>query len=79
MAGRYVSAYEKKGLTQGSCFQTHRGSTAERSAEGPAVDVTGMKNHTRLLSVAAVQCLSRKIGVVSVGCRSEENGEEEKV
>lgn len=43
------------------------------------VDVTGMRSHTRLLSVAAVQCLSRKIGAVSVGCRSGENGGEEKV
>ena len=79
MVGRYMSAYEKKGLTQGSCFQTHRGSIAGRSMEGPVADVTGMKNHTRLLSVAAVQCLSCKIGAVSVGCRSGENGEEEKV
>jgi hypothetical protein len=79
MVGRYMSAYEKKSLTQGPHFQTHRGSTAERSAEGPVVDVTGMKNRTRLLSVAAVQCLSCKIGTVSVGCRSGENGGEEKV
>ena len=57
----------------------HRESIAERSVEGPVVDVRGMKNHTRLLSVAVVQCLSRKIRVVSVGCRSGENGEEEKV
>ena len=71
-----MSAYEKEDLTQGPCFQTHRGSTAERSVEGPAVDATGMKNHTRLLSVAVVQCLSRNGTVVSVGCRLGENGEE---
>ena len=40
------------------------------------VGVTTMKNHTRLLSVAVVQCLSRKRRMVSVVCRSGENGEE---
>lgn len=43
------------------------------------VDVTRTKNHTLLLSVAVVQCLSRKIIVVSVGCHLGENEEEEKV
>jgi len=43
------------------------------------VGVTGMKNHTRLPSVAVVQCLGRKIRAVSVGGHSGENGGEEKV
>ena len=43
------------------------------------VGVTGMKNHTRLLSEAVVQCPSRKTRVVSACCRSGENGEVERV
>ena len=43
------------------------------------VSATMRKSHTRQLSVAVVQPLSRKINVVPVGCRSVENGGEEKV
>lgn len=74
-----MSAYERIDLTQGPHFRTHRGLIAGRSVEVPVVGVTRTKNHTRLLSVAAVQCLSCKIEAVSVGYRSGGNGEEEKV
>jgi len=70
------SHMREEGLTQLSRFPTHRESTVERSGEGPAVGVTRMRDHTRLLSVAVVQCLGRNRRVVSVGCRSGENGEE---
>ena len=79
MVGWYMSAYEQKRLTLGSHFQTHRGSIAERSVEGPVAGVTRMTIHTRLLSVAAAQRPSCRTEAVSVGCRSGENGGEEKV
>lgn len=74
-----MSADEKERLTQGSRSQTHRESITERSAGGPVAGVTRTRSRTRLLSAAVVQSLGRKIRVVSVGCRSVENGGVEKV
>lgn len=74
-----MPACEKEGRTQGSRSQTHRESITERLVEEPAVIATGMKSHTRQLSAAAGRCLRRRGRLVSAGCRSVENGEEEKV
>ena len=79
MISRQLFTYEKKDLTQGQHSRTRRELITERSAEGPMVSVTRIKSHTRLLSVVAVQSLSRKIRVISVGYRLVENGEEEEV
>lgn len=76
---RYVSVNMKKGLTQGSRSQTHHESITERSREGPVASVTKTRSHTLLPSVVAVQSPSRKIRVISAGCRSAGNGEREKV